>query len=381
MTDTSVKYFHSGMAGAPSLTNVAGTGIDVLDLLVNGMGLKSVTSLVVASNVATATVSGGHAFEVGTVALVAGATPGGLNGEWKVTATTATTIAFATTGIANQTATGTISIKLAGAGWTKAFTGTNKAAYQSADVAATGSYLRVDDTGPKMRVVGYEAMSDIDTGTGAFPTAAQRSGGGYWPKSSDSAAKQWILVADARTVYFMAAAYINYPNAFVVYAFGDLLATKSGDPYGAVLSSATVSSIDDVSTQDQYSYSNSYAATELYMARSYTGLGSSIVMVKAFASIASNGSQYPSGAVAGGPPFPNAADGGLYVVPHYVSESVTRVLRGVSPGFYACPQNIPAGQFAARDKVTGVTGLPGKTLVAATAYSGVFFIDITGPWR
>ena len=50
MTDTTVKHFDSTMTGAPTLANVAGNLLAVLDAcLVDGFGLKTVDSLVVAS--------------------------------------------------------------------------------------------------------------------------------------------------------------------------------------------------------------------------------------------------------------------------------------------------------------------------------------------
>jgi len=48
--DTTVKVFHSGMTGAPSLSGTAGALIAVLDaLLINGFGANNLDSLVIAS--------------------------------------------------------------------------------------------------------------------------------------------------------------------------------------------------------------------------------------------------------------------------------------------------------------------------------------------
>jgi hypothetical protein len=138
MTDTTVKHFDSTMTGAPTLANVAGNLLAVLDAcLVDGFGLKTVDSLVVAGGIATATIATGHSARVNAVVLIAGATPSGLNGEKRVISTTTNTVVFDATGITDQTATGTITLKIAPAGWVKAFTGTNKTAYKSGNVAAT----------------------------------------------------------------------------------------------------------------------------------------------------------------------------------------------------------------------------------------------------
>ena len=72
--------------------------------------------------------------------LIAGASPAGLNGEQRVTSVTATQFTFAATE-SDQTATGTITSKIAPiGGWQKAFSGTNKAAYQiTTDIGATAA--------------------------------------------------------------------------------------------------------------------------------------------------------------------------------------------------------------------------------------------------
>ena len=145
MASTSVKFFHSAMPGAPVLSGTAGSLISVLDLLVTGMGLKLADSLVVVNGVATLTFSSGHSFEAHAVALVAGATPAALNGGRRILAATPNTATFAAPGVPDGAATGSITAKLAGAGWEKAFTGTNLAAYRSTDLSSTRMFLRVDD--------------------------------------------------------------------------------------------------------------------------------------------------------------------------------------------------------------------------------------------
>lgn len=388
--DTSVKYFHSAMPGAPALSGTAGALIAVLDAcLVNGFGLKSVDSLVIAGNVATANISTGHSAEIGAVVLMTGATPAALNGEQKVIAISGTAVKFATVGLADQTATGTITLKLASANWAKTFSGTNLAAYKPNDVTATGCMLRVDDTGTRTcRVVGYETMSDINTGAGAFPTLVQRSSGSYWSKSStvDAAARPWVLIADGRTMYFSRAYYAAAATAYELTVFGDMVPTKSGDAYSGLLSGMSAdASTNTVVSTDNYWYASTGQA-EVYSPRSYTGLGSSTLMAKLFPTLFTLSSGVGvSGKLANSTPYPNPADGGLYVSPHYLFELAQYVFRGVSPGFYCAPQTIPDGQFAARDSVTGVSGLSGRTLKAITCTStppaGIVFLDITGPWR
>jgi hypothetical protein len=60
---SSIKYFDSTMAGAPSMADAAGNLVAVLDAcLVDGVGSVTLDSLVVAGDVATGTLSTGHGF-------------------------------------------------------------------------------------------------------------------------------------------------------------------------------------------------------------------------------------------------------------------------------------------------------------------------------
>jgi hypothetical protein len=191
MADTSVKYFHGSMPGAPVLSGTAGALINVLDAcLVNGFGVSAVASLVVAGEVATATISGGHSGEVGSVMTVAGATPSGLNGEKKVLSVGGgnTTLTFDATGIADQTATGSITIKVSGAGWVKAFSGTNLAAYRAAMWRRRGVICGWTTRRQDGSCVG---LSDDDRGVvwGGFRNAFRRlmvdeEHGGRWQRAA-----------------------------------------------------------------------------------------------------------------------------------------------------------------------------------------------------
>ena len=388
--DTTVKYFHSAMAGAPVLSGTAGALINVLDAcLVNGFAVSAVASLVVASGVATATISAGHSGEIGSVMLVSGATPSGLNGEKKVLTVGGgnTTLTFDATGIADQTATGTISVKLAGAGWVKSFTGTNLAAYKSGNGAATACLLRVDDTGGKTaRCVGYETMTAISTGTGPFPTSVQRSGGTWWTKSTvaDGSARPWVLVADDRTFYLLTAYHPTYPAGGAMMAFGDLVPVKSGDAWSCVLS-GYASDKSAAAPGDNNDYATMALVTgELYLARFYTAVGGAAVAYKAFPLLVPSASTIITSGQ-GPMPYPNGPDSGLYLTPLNIFETVWNSLRGLSPGIFCCPQTLPLGLFASSARIAAVDNLLARDLrvvpVGAGTAGTFAFFDTTGPWR
>lgn len=394
MTDTTVKYLHSGMTGAPVLSGTAGSLIAVLDAcLVNGFAVSSVASLVVAGGIATATISAGHSAEVGSVVLVSGATPSGLNGEKKALTVGAgnTTLTFDATGIADQTATGTITLKIAGAGWAKAFSGTNLAAYKSSDVAATGCYLRVDDSGTTdARVTGYESMTGISTGSGAFQSAA---GGGYWPKASASGAtaRNWLLVADKRTFWLWVntSTTATFENGISV-GFGDFLSYKSGDAWACALHApaASISASTANSTSAiGYAVASAGAAAGSYAARSFTSLGGAIPIGR-YPELFSTGAFY-SGNTNHVAPYPNGPNNSLLLSRALLAETDIPALRGVMRGVHYVMQAVGPATFLGRSKISGQGPLAGRNLLAikgaapaGTADSNItVFADITGPWE
>jgi len=98
------------------------------------------------------------------------------------------------------------------AGWTKPFTGTNKAAFLMATTGdAPGYYVRILDQLDSGRGVAwrcYKTMSDVDTGTNPVPTVAQVPGNGisFWKSEANSAAARgWFCVADDRGFMFVSA--------------------------------------------------------------------------------------------------------------------------------------------------------------------------------
>lgn len=239
--DTSVKWFHSDMAAAPVLRGQAGALIEILDAtLVNGFDVRVINSLVVADGVATATISAGHAYLQHAVIALSGATPAELNDEWRIKSVAGNTFSF-DCDLPDGTATGTITVKMAPAGWAKVFAGANKAVYQSTDLAGTQLFLRVDDAGTtNVDVRGYEQMFDVDTGTGMFPASATTSN---WPKhnssSGGSTPSPWSLIGDRRLFHYAPAWHTSaqWAGKAAIYRFGDAISYLDGDAYHCIIAS------------------------------------------------------------------------------------------------------------------------------------------------
>lgn len=367
-----VKHFLSTHAGAPILSGTAGSLIAVLDAcLVNGFNLLTLDSLVVVDGVLTGT-KAGHGFVPDQV-VATSANESDLTGEWTITTTTSNTFSAVAT-VANVTGTGTLTAKAAPLGWSKVFSGTNKAVYRSNDPTSTGMYLRVDDTGTNSgRVVGYEAMIDADTGTGPFPTATQVSGGLYWTKSvlANTTARLWKLFGTSKKFDFFPRV-DSTSNTVRHYPFGDFVSEKQGDAYRCLISGDS-----SYITTTGYGVIGNYnfQAVNLYAPRSYTQIGTSIQMGTGFAGMSQSGS-------AGNPAYPSLATNGLILGPILLREAVANVIRALSiPGTYACPQ---ANPLSDGDVVADIADLPGRKLMASSVgiqgTEGRLFIDITGPW-
>lgn len=394
---TSVKHFHSAMTGAPVLNGTAGSLIAVLDAcLTTGFGLQTASGVTVASGIATANFASGHSFEPDTIALFAGATPAGLNGEKRILTTSTNTVTFAVAGVADGAATGTITAKMAPAGWAKEFSGTNLAAYRASSVESTRMYLRVDDTSTTNgRVVGYEAMTDINTGTGPFPAATQISGGGWWPKANaaNATARAWTLIADSKGFKFhihtlgAAVGSVNHGVSGCIWSFGDFKSLKSGDAYACALQCANsdISTSTSVSLQAAEYCHTPTPQTGVFVARSFTTLGGSVAALHSTV-------EYFSGGVSGtanqvtAPAYPNGPDNSQILSKKLIIESgVCR--RGLERGLHFIPQNCHAA-FNWREKIDGQDELVGRKLMvikcggpAGAASQGMVLVDITGPWE
>ncbi len=395
VVDTSVKHFHSGMVGAPVLNGVAGSLAALLDAcLITGFDLKSATSLVVDAGVATLSFAGQHSATVDSVVLVEGSSVAALNGEQKVTDIGSGVVKFATAA-PDGTATGTITIKMAPAGWTQPFVGTNLATYKSADPASKGMILRVDDTATtQARVVGYEKMTDINTGAGPFPTDLQMPGGGYWGKSGGANINpvQWDIQGDGLKFHLTICAYTGSGSIYTAYqsgvvlSFGDDISTRpGGDPYACSLNYSPSTSFGDPSL--------TFISTNLYtaMPRSYSGLGgSALYYPRPYVGAISSASGCDSTLGA----FPSVVDGGLRLSRMFFKSNAFTNPRSDIPGLFYAPMSAVYDTFKNRDIVPGTGALTGRKLLAlattnvtntgspsTSTNTGVSFVDITGPWR
>jgi len=405
IVDTSVKLYTSEMANAPTLTNANGSLVALLDaVLRDGFDLKSITSLTVAAGVATLAWTGAHSAIPHAVILVAGVTGGpvgfaDMNGEQKVQTKPSASSCTFLTALPDGTYTGTITIKIAPLGWDKPFSGTNKAAYRSTQLEATRMYLRVDDSyGGSARLVGMEWMSDIDTGTGRFPTSAQSAGlpegGGWWAKADAGAQPApWVIVGDGRTFFFHASTYVSNGSAYNAYisgnlrGFGDLIALRpGGDPYACMLGVQQ----GPGSGYPTYGTVDAGATNMNFLPRDWTGVGSSqpnYCMPYTGGYAAVSGMDSVLGA------FPSRIDGSMRLSRRFMSQyQGGDAPRADLPGVLSIPQSGLGGMqhkslFDGFGELTGrkllglIVSNGGPSQLPTPGNSGMVLIDVTGPWR
>lgn len=253
------------------------------------------------------------------------------------------------------------------AGWTKAYSGTSKAAYRMG--SGTQFYLRVQDDGPgaatfqEARITGYETMSDVDTGSGLFGGAIS-SAFMVVRKSAaaNSTARSWIAFADAQTLYLFILSG-DLANGYTTTAFGDIYSLAAGDSWRcsiigrATENSATITTVDNIGRSAATAVA---VLTGHYLARSFGGGGSAIQYGKHGDGI-KNGTtatlNNTSGA-ANSMPQPNTADNAYYLSPIWVTES-SGIVRGWMRGMWQMPG--VAASFSDGQTINGANDLSGKT--------------------
>jgi len=288
-------------------------------------------------------------------------------------------------------------------GWSKVYSGTNKAAYRSNDSTSNRFYLRVDDgatitagLGKEGAIRGFESMTDVDTGTGPFPTVAQWTNGMVWTKSTtaDATARAWCLVGDGRTLYVRL---VNGSQSLLG-GFGHCNSFRPGDNFnsfiaghavnGAAAAQNTMGTAPTVNGITQ--------ASQVYLPRPYHQLGGAINIYPNMYPLYNNAANNVLilGAVTVAVTYgwlvtyPTTIDQTMHFLPHGIFENTSGTtwnFRALFPGMYVPLHSNPLTDL---DTVPGGTLLPGRTLMGLTfnsnnaggAPASQFLVDTTGPW-
>lgn len=416
-----IKFFHSGMQGAPSMTNAFGDMIAVLDAcLVNGFNSKVIASITSAGGIATATITAGHLYAAEQVVLIAGCDQAEYNGDQRINWINATQFQFPVSGTPASPATTATSmtVKASPLGFQKAFAGTNKAAYRSQNALSPKNYLRVDNATHTGWVTGRQiqgkvtigrTMTDVDTfssdyapysSSNSFPDwgwfkwhQSEGSNSGTATVNNGATASTWVLVGDDRAFYFLVGQGAGGFGARRMYGFGDLESFKVGDVYGTFLWAAdnyneAGTASDPVPPYGPQcgSFGPANGQGQLLF-KAYTGVGGSVGVAKislgTFQDVTNNiQSGYNTGIS-----WPNGPDQAMVIHPAYALESAAH-LRGTFPGLYCIHNNMGAalGDLTVVDSVVNYSGRKFLAVSVSRRDSGAdgsprVLFDLTGPWR
>lgn len=398
-----IKVFRSDQLGAPTVNGVAGSLITALDaVLVDGYGQVNVDSITRAGAVATVTTASEHGLATHDVCLIGGATETEYNGEFVVTVLSSTSFTIAIVGEPATPATGAIVCRRAPAGFTKPFAATNQGVYRAIDSASRRHFMRVIDSGltsggaREARLLAYEDMTAVDTGTGLYPTTTQLSNGFIWVKSSEAnaTARAWMAITDGKTLYWFcyhdltnlnpAAAPTNSINASCV-GFGDIVAYRPGDVHANFVTGQ--SSANAFSSTQSSGLTN--ASTSISASSSITTSSSVLVFARPFTGVADPKTSQVFGtglsSAIGGTvliTYPHAVDNGFYMTPVLAVQSSPAAIRGRMPGLF---EPLHSNCFPNTTVVENVVGYPGRRFMMAYGkYSSssiaAVMLDITGPW-
>lgn len=290
------------------------------------------------------------------------------------------------------------------AGWTIAYTGTNKRVYTMAS-GGTGFSAYVDDAAPgagggrEARITGFTTPTGLGTGTGQFPTSAQLAigiGAVVLRKSAtaDSTARAWTCLADGHTFYLFAeTADMTSPFCAYPFMFGDFFTYGSSDTSNCIVIGRVVENTNQVgatffatqaSMYDCFASLSAQGGTALsnllpghYVAATFTNVGGSIGVGKhadqykmGFTSnmgqVGYLGSYGTNGVGNTGGQlwttefiYPNGPDSGLYVSPMWIHHN--GFVRGYLKGLWCPLQHMPLNH---NDTYTGTGVMAGKSLLA-----------------
>ncbi len=275
----------------------------------------------------------------------------------------------------------------AAAGWSKPYTGANKAVFRQG-AGSSQYYLRVLDdasgtsAGRAAFCTGYKTMSDVDTGGGQFPHAAIGLGGtaANWPfRKSDNAsavAVPWMVFADALTFYL---SITPAANISAVSAFGDFysMAPGTSDLGRCLISGYTLDTTSATTTansslqlpQSSATWVTNKAITVASAFGGY-GLGQPADML---GDLVKGANSIMNGVIQA----PNGPDSGFYIVPFYLGVADSKQLRGRLRGYWYWLH--PGSAITNGDVFSGTGALAGKTFMAVKmgASTNVLIIEIS----
>lgn len=422
-----VRSLSSSNTGAPVLTGTVGSLVALMrGVLGLGYNSKSVTSITVLGTVMTIQCADAGTFEGAQTIRIEGAAESPFNNYFKIKTKTATTITCTVPVGFPISATGTITMRIAGLDWEELFAGTaDLAMFRSNDLTSTRVILKVLDQksirSPTYNsgVVGSEYMSGAFQSVLSATSLTVHTGGSLEApiiKSDTNTVGTpipWEVIGDGKRFYlFIDWKWLNV--SYIPYFAGDILSSRVGDAYGFMVSgspndgSQLTSGGTALSSRSNSWVSNGYffsrlgrlyglralvsAESAMSLAKGYNQLdGSSkcwLVGLNSDDAATYSASTYRQSTLLA---FPNAGDSAIYTIGAYVMELLngTYSIRGSMPGYLYPVHNMASNGTRvypiSRLKVNG--GLrDGRVLTIhdmdnLTGVGSRVIIDTTGPWE
>ena len=429
-----VKFYYDTMPGMPQITNQYGDMVNVLDtVLANGGAWNNVVSVTFADGFITVTTASAHNYVRLQVIELEGANQADYNGEFRISEIVSATSfkAIMTVIPAQSSASGTMRHRIPPLGYEIAFTGTNKRAYRSKNIAGTRPYLRVDNSADpawngtysiKSRVTAARSMSDIDTFTagrmpfdpsnptmnetvtgtgnaarlGWFTWIQTTAHSGIQPTDQTSIAgsntnRMWMIVGDDRAFWL-----VIYPGprtstswGRVAYGFGEYDSRKPNDQFNYFLVASESTIVANTgyylgNTVDLPMSASRSSNQGMIIPRNFSGFGYHEKFAATSHTFTVNSAAY-SGATAS-IPYPNGPDYSMWFCPRYIAESTRGDIRGILPGTYFIPHSITMADLSIIENVMIDGNASDRKMMLTNVCHGstadrVLAFDIIGPWR
>lgn len=263
-----------------------------------------------------------------------------------------------------------------GAFWQEVYTGTNKAVFRS--INGDRYYFRVDDSNAQYADIrGFATMSDVDTGTGQFPTGTQQTNWSIIKSATaNSTARTYVAIATDRFCLIL----VNggwTGSGQELYCFGEIVKANASDAGASVVkaypATTTLGSNGFSVVADQSGNFMNYNG-------SYTATTNNAASMMPLAKTADGGSAAQAGKFFGTAPTSSvrvATYNEIQLLPVYVGSSVSGSLgklRGRLPHLFMTFNDTADSGLAAGDTFSDENGatyqlaFAGGTTTAAASY-------------
>jgi hypothetical protein len=275
-------------------------------------------------------------------------------------------------------------------GWSKSFSGANKAAYRNSPVDGTGMYLRVQDDASdniearESQTSGYESMSGIDTGTNIIGTSdvgMVKSG------TIDSTNRPWVIIGNNKFFHLFIQTGINDGLAASEWShcyFGDIVSYKENDNFNFIVSARFSASKlwhnnpGFGRSQVAYNTINNNDAS-IKIARDQLASVGAVNCGQHTDYAKTNTTQIGSSSMTAAMPYPAPVNNGIFIARVWLHHGTgPYVVRGHIPGMWAPMHAKPLGN---NDTFSGTGEMAGKTFEAFNIYnSGQVIIETSDTW-